>query len=95
MATLEQMEQLMKMMDNEYEKMEQLVKMMDNEYEKNKESPLYLELYTKFCELEATYDSAKKEEEKFWDEYNHRPKRCINCGAHKGETTKCPGQTKD
>jgi hypothetical protein len=82
MATLEQME----------DEMEELMKAMDDEYEKNKESPLYLELYTKFCELEATYDSAKKEEETFWDEYNHRPKRCILCGAHKGETTKCPGQ---
>jgi len=89
MTTLEQMEdelkQRMKMMDNEYAKMEQLIKMMDNEYEKNKESPLYLELYEKFCELKARYDAAKKEEEEFWDEFNNRRKRCIYCDGLKVE----------
>lgn len=95
MTTLEQMEdemkQRMKMMDNEYAKMEQLIKMMDNEYEKNTTtSPLYLELYTKFCELKARYDAAKKEEEEFWDEFNNRRKRCIYCGVLKGEVRDGP-----
>jgi chromosome segregation ATPase len=96
MTTLEQMEdemkQRMKMMDNEYAKMEQLIKMMDNEYEKNKESPLYLELYTKFCELKARYDAAKKEEEEFWDEFNHRRKRCIYCGGYEFGEDSCPSR---
>jgi hypothetical protein len=84
MATLEQME----------DEMEELMKAMDDEYEKNKESPLYLELYTKFCELEPKYNAAKKESDDYYDAFNNRPKRCIHCGAHKGETTKCPGEQK-
>jgi len=80
MATLEQME----------DEMEELMKVIEKEYETNKESPLYLELCKKFSELEAKYTVAKKEEEKFWDEYNHRPKRCILCGALKGENRDGP-----
>lgn len=80
MANIEQI-------DNE---MEYLKKAMEDEYEANKESPLYWELYTKYCEAEGetTYDSAKGEEE-YYDEYNNSPKRCIYCGAHKGEATEC------
>ena len=86
MANIEQI-------DNE---MEDLKKAMEDEYEANKESPLYWELYTKYCEAEgeaegeaeARYDAAKEDED-YYDEYNHQPKRCIYCGAHKGEATEC------
>jgi hypothetical protein len=74
------------------QEMEVLMKAMDDEYKKNKESPLYLELYTKLCELEVANEAAKKEEKEYWDEFNNRPKTCIHCGAHKGETTKCTRQ---
>jgi len=67
------------------EELEELKKAMDDEYETNKESALYWELHKRFCELEAAHEATKKEEEKFWDEYNNRPKRCIHCGALKGE----------
>lgn len=75
MTTLEQME----------EEMEDLKKAMEDEYETNKESTLYWELYEKFHELEEKYDAAKKEEEEFWDEFNHRRKRCIYCDGLKDE----------
>ena len=78
------------MENNEIEKeMEALKNAIEQEYETNKESPLYFELYTKFSELEAKYDVAKKESEDYYDDYNNRPKRCIYCSAHKGETLKC------
>ena len=70
--------------------MEDLKKAMEDEYEKNKESTLYLELYETFREAEEAYEAAKKEEEKFWDDYNNRPKRCIYCGALKGEVRDGP-----
>ena len=78
--------------------MEDLKKAMEDEYETNKESPLYWELYAKFCEAEAEAESeaeaAKKEDEEYYDDYNNRPKRCIYCGSHKGETAECKRQEK-
>ena len=76
--------------------MEDLKKAMEDEYETNKESPLYWELYAKFCYAEsgagAESEAAKKEDEEYYDDYNNRPKRCIYCGAHKGEAAECKRQ---
>jgi septation ring formation regulator EzrA len=78
----------MEQMENE---LEQLKDAMENEYQKNKESVEYSRLHTRFLEVEATYDAAKKEIEKFWDEFNNRRKRCSKCGAYKSDgTPHCP-----
>jgi hypothetical protein len=78
----------MEQMENE---LEQLMKAMNDEYEKNKESVEYSRLHTRFLEVEAAYDAAKKESETFWDEFNNRRKRCSKCGAYKSDgTPRCP-----
>jgi len=77
----------MEQMENE---LEQLKDAMEDEYEKNKESVEYWRLHTRFLEVEAAYDAAKKESEKFWDEFNNRRKSCSKCGAYKSDgTTYC------
>jgi rubrerythrin len=70
--------------------MEDLKKAMEDEYEANKESTLYLELYETFREAEEAYKAAKKESDEYYDDYNNRPKRCILCGALKGENRDGP-----
>jgi len=72
--------------------MEDLKKAMEKEYEANKESRLYWELYEKFRVAEAKYEAAKKEEEMFWDEFNHRRKRCIYCGGYEFGEDSCPSR---
>jgi len=74
------------------QEMEDLKKAMEDEYEKNNESALYWELYTKFSEAEARYDAAKKEEEEYYDAYNHRRKRCIYCGGFEFGEGACPSR---
>ena len=70
-------------------KMEELKNAMEREYEANNESALYLELYRKYCELDAAYDAAN---EKYFDEYNHRRKRCIYCGGFEFGEGACPSR---
>ena len=72
------------------EELEELKKAMEHEYQANKESTLYLELHTRFCQVEAAHDAAK---EKYYDDYNHRRKRCIHCGEFEfGATGPCPSK---
>jgi hypothetical protein len=72
------------------QELEELKKAMDDEYEKNKESSQYWRLHTRFLEVKAEYDAAKKELETFWDEFNNRRKSCSKCGAYKSDgTTHC------
>ena len=60
------------------EELEELKKAMEHEYEANKESTLYLELHTRFCQVEAAHDAAK---------------RCVHCGEFEfGATGPCPSK---
>jgi hypothetical protein len=80
----------MALLDEMENELEELMKAMEDEYEKNKESVEYWRLHTRFLEVEAAYDVAKKELEKFWDEFNNRRKRCSACGVYKSDgTTHC------
>jgi Ni,Fe-hydrogenase I large subunit len=80
----------MAQMDEMKNELEQLMKAMDDEYEKNKESVEYWRLRARFLEVKAEYDAAKKELETFWDEFNNRRKSCSKCGAYKSDgTTHC------
>lgn len=75
----------MAQMDEMKNELEQLMKTMDDEYEKNKESVEYWRLRARFLEAKAEYDGAKNELEKFWDEFNNRRKRCSACGVYKSD----------